>query len=66
MIDLGLALKLGHGEIQAGGRERNTLLCDAFEALVGAIYLQGGIKSVNGFMFPLLEDVVDESSKPHG
>jgi ribonuclease-3 len=58
-IDLGQALRLGRGEVQAGGRERSTLLCDAFEALIGALYLDGGIPAVNGFLFPLLEDVVD-------
>jgi ribonuclease-3 len=58
-IDLGRALRLGRGEIQAGGRQRITLLCDAFEALVGAIYLQGGISAVNDFMFPILNSVVD-------
>lgn len=59
-IKLGQALRLGRGEIQAGGRERLTLLCDAFEALIGALYLQGGIQAVNQFMMPLLENVVDE------
>ena len=49
-IDLGHALRLGRGEIQAGGRKRPTLLCDAFEALVGAIYLDKGIEAVNEFM----------------
>lgn len=58
-IDLGRALRIGKGEIQAGGRERMTLLCDAFEALVGALYLHGGITAVNDFMVPLLKDVVD-------
>lgn len=64
-IDLGRALRLGRGEIQAGGRERLTLLCDAFEALVGAIYLEGGIPAVENFMVPLLKDVVDEIFKSH-
>ena len=59
-IKLGQALRLGRGEIQAGGRERLTLLCDAFEALIGALYLQGGIQAVNQFMMPLLVNVVDE------
>jgi ribonuclease-3 len=65
MINLGQALRLGHGEIQAGGRDRNTLLCDAFEALVGALYLEGGIKAVNKFMVPLLLDVVDDIFQNH-
>lgn len=64
-IDLGRALRLGRGEIQAGGRERLTLLCDAFEALVGAIYLEGGIQAVENFMVPLLKDVVDEIFRSH-
>jgi len=65
MIDLGQALRLGHGEIQAGGRQRMTLLCDAFEALIGALYLQGGLSSVYQFMVPLLESVMDEILQNH-
>lgn len=64
-IDLGTALRLGRGEVQAGGRERLTLLCDAFEALVGAIYLEGGISAVKSFMVPLLLDVVDQIFQTH-
>jgi len=64
-IDLGKAIRLGHGEIQAGGRKRSTLLCDAFEALIGALYLQSGVKAVNEFMVPLLERVVEEIFQRH-
>ncbi len=64
-IDLGRALRLGRGEIQAGGRERTTLLCDAFEALIGALFIHGGIPAVNKFMIPMLEHVVDEIFKNH-
>ncbi len=53
-IGLGNALRLGHGELQAGGREKPPLLCDAFEALIGAIYLSGGINEVNRFFHPIL------------
>jgi len=58
-INLGSALRLGKGEIQAGGRDRGTLLCDAFEALIGALYLHEGISAVNQFMIPLLTEVAD-------
>jgi ribonuclease III len=58
-IDLGKAMRLGKGEVQAGGRERSTLLCDTFEALIGALYLHGGLPTVITFMVPLLTDVVD-------
>lgn len=64
-IDLGPALRLGRGEIHAGGRERNSLLCDAFEALIGAIFLQSGIPAVNEFMIPLLKDSVDQIFMNH-
>jgi ribonuclease III len=64
-IDLGKALRLGKGEIQAGGRERTTLLCDAFEALIGALYLHGGLPAVTDFMVPLLKGVVDIIFKNH-
>lgn len=64
-IDLGSALRLGKGEVQAGGRERMTLLCDAFEALIGALYLHGGIPAVNRFMIPLLVEVSDSILKNH-
>lgn len=42
-LDLGAGLWLGRGEEATGGRERSTVLCDAFEALVGAVYLDGGL-----------------------
>jgi ribonuclease-3 len=64
-IDLGSALRLGRGEIQAGGRDRSTLLCDAFEALIGALFIHGGIPAVNNFMIPMMEGVVEEIFKNH-
>jgi ribonuclease-3 len=51
------ALRLGHGEEEAGGRTRDTNLCDAFEAVVGAIYLDGGIAAARAFVEPLLGPV---------
>ena len=59
-IDLGPALRLGRGEADSGGRERPALLCAAFEALIGALYLDAGIPSVTAFVEPLLENVVDD------
>lgn len=64
-IKLGQALRLGRGEVQAGGRDRPTLLCDAFEALIGALFLDGGIKIVNDFMEPLLSSVVENIFHNH-
>jgi ribonuclease-3 len=57
-VDLGRALRLGQGEIKSGGRQRPGLLCGAFEALVGGLYLDSGIERVSEFMEPFLEDAV--------
>ena len=59
-IKLGKALRLGRGETQAGGRNRPALLCDTFEALIGAIYLDGGIGAVGDFMEPLLIEASED------
>lgn len=64
-VNLGQAMRLGHGEIQAGARDRSALLCDTFEALIGALYLQGGIPAVQKFFYPFLEDVADEILRTH-
>jgi len=54
-LHLGRYLYLGRGEEESGGRERPSLLADAFEALVGALYLDGGLKSAQGFILHFLE-----------
>lgn len=59
-VNLGDAMRLGRGEVQAGGRRRSALLCDTFEAVVGALYLDSGIESVNAFMHPLLAEAADD------
>ena len=53
-IDLGRAMRLGRGELQAGGKARPALLCDTFEAVVGAIYLDQNIDGVLTFISPFL------------
>jgi len=59
-LDIGRAMRLGRGEIQAGGRTRPLLLCSTFEALVGALYLQTDIETCSGFIHPLLEEASQE------
>lgn len=59
-IDLGKALRLGRGEIHGGGRERPALLCDAFEALIGALYLDAGLEAVHAFIYPLLDETSED------
>ena len=64
-IDLGNYIRLGRGEIAAGGKEKNALLCDTFEALIGAIYLDSEINHVWKFITPLLDNAVDEILENH-
>ncbi len=54
-IELGPALRLGRGEERSGGRERFSLLADAFEALIGAVYLDGGLAAVERVLEPHLD-----------
>jgi ribonuclease-3 len=59
-LDLGPAMRLGHGEDQAGGRQRDVLLCATFEALVGALYLQNDISIIQRFVHPMMESVSEQ------
>jgi ribonuclease-3 len=59
-IGLGKVMRLGRGETQAGGKDRSALLCDTFEAVIGALYLDAGIEAVLTFMSPLLDETSDE------
>ena len=54
-LEIGEALFMGHGEIETGGRERAATLCGAFEAVVGAIYLDQGIGAAAALVMPLVE-----------
>ncbi len=56
---LGAFLRIGHGEEISGGRQRLTTLCHAFEAVIGATYLDGGIKAVLAFVEPRLLELLD-------
>lgn len=58
-ISLGEAIFLGRGEESTGGRTRPALLCAAFEALIGAVYLDAGFQCVVDFMEPRMERAAD-------
>jgi ribonuclease-3 len=62
-IDLGSFLLLGKGEEKTGGREKGNLLADAFEAILGATYVEHGLSRaselVERFIFPLLDNHTD-------
>lgn len=54
-IRLGEALRMSAGEVKTGGRGRSKMLADAFEALVGAMYLDLGLEAVRAFLVPMLD-----------
>lgn len=54
-ISLGSYMKLGRGEENTNGRDRISILADAFEATLAAVYLDGGIEPVRDFLLPILE-----------
>lgn len=58
-INLGAAIRLGKGEADSGGRLRSSVLGSAFEALIGAIYIDGGLAKVQVFLEPMLEEVIE-------
>lgn len=58
-IGLGDYLYLGHGEECQNGRSRPSILADAFEALLAAIYLDGGIEPVRAFLLPMIVSTID-------
>ena len=55
-LELGAELKLGEGEVRSGGRDRDSMLADAFEALVGAYYLDAGLEPCRRWLLELLEE----------
>ena len=59
-IRLGEYLFLSKGEDSTGGRERTSLLADAFEALIGSIYLDGGLSSCRRFVLERLQPELEK------
>jgi ribonuclease-3 len=60
-LGLGKYLKLGKGEDRSGGRDKPSILSDAFEALVGAIYLDSSIDEVFSFIEECFGDLLDQA-----
>ncbi len=55
-LELGSHLELGRGEEMSGGRGKKTLLVDALEAIIAAIYLDGGLEPASNFIVELVMD----------
>lgn len=62
-LELGERLRLGEGELKSGGFRRPSILADAVEALLGAVYLDGGFEAVRGTVERLLGGRLERSDK---
>lgn len=62
-IDLGSFMLLGRGEESTGGADRPSILADAFEAVIAAVYLDGGIEPACGFVIPFIESALEDKKQ---
>jgi ribonuclease III len=65
-LELGNALLLGKGEAASGGREKPSILADALEAVLGAVYLTGGWDAAQRVVMDLLGDRIMSASEGPG
>jgi ribonuclease III len=63
-LDLGEHLLLGRGEEKTGGRRKQALLADGYEALIAAIYLDGGIEQATGFIARQYDTLLNDARTP--
>jgi ribonuclease III len=63
-LRLGEHLILGRGEEKTGGRDKPALLADAYEAIIAAVYLDGGLEAAEAFLRRELKEAIDEGSAP--
>jgi ribonuclease III len=66
-LGLGAAMRLGKGEDASGGREKPSILADALEAVIGAVFVDGGIDAATGFVLALFTERIEEAAEgPEG
>lgn len=62
-LNLGEFMLMGHGEIISEGRKRKSTIADAFEALIAAIYIDGGLEAAASFLQPFVAESVEKLKK---
>lgn len=60
-LNIGRYLHIGNGEEKSGGRNRESILADAMEAIIGAIYLDGGFEAVKKVVLGIFREAIDDS-----
>jgi len=61
LLGLPSVLRLGEGELRSGGAQRPSILADAFEAILGAVYLDGGYSAAEGIVRRLFDPVLQQA-----
>jgi ribonuclease-3 len=56
---IGAYIRLGRGEDQSAGRDKDSILCDVLEALIAAVYLDGGMEAARRMVLALFDDLID-------
>lgn len=64
-LELGRFIKLGRTEMRSGGCDKDSILANCFEALIGAIYLDGGLAPVEGFVRQVYGDALASDAGRH-
>ena len=60
-LSIGSYLRLGKGEENSGGRSRHSIVADATEAVIGAIYLDGGWETVRDFVIRIFSELIEDA-----
>ncbi len=62
-LNLGQFLILGRGEEKTGGRHKHAIIADCYEALIAAVYLDGGVEAARGFIEREFKDLIAEARR---
>ncbi len=62
-LDLGSSIHFGKSEAACGGKDKDSILCDTFEAVLGAMYLDGGLEPCQKWVLENLQDTIHASAQ---
>ncbi len=60
-LHVGKYINMGHGEDSAGGRRKDSILADAMEAIIGALFMDGGYDTAQQFVVRVFEETIDKA-----
>ncbi len=60
-LELGRYILMGNGEDKSGGRDRESILADTMEAVIGAVYLDGGFEAVKASVLDIFREAIDDA-----